>query len=646
MADDGKRLNGEGLAQVWESMQSYVQDCIHGSGTVKSITAGAGLSGGTITESGTIAVKPATSQEIGGVKVYYDSETESLYINTNDYSKVSKAVNLYDYDGTLLYSYDKMEFASLENLPQNPTHEGLIGQGWNWTLADAKEHMTTHDYLDIGQNYITDDGKTRIYIDLTSNMLDMNLVLYCYEDNTQLEINWGDNTSVVTFLSENCPSNQNISHTYAASGDYVITIEVKNNKNIAFVGYDIESESAADSAARRSKILWGPVSYYSEYLNAISKIEIGNNVSEIKTCGLASLRNLETITIPNSVLSIGAAAFNNDTNLKAVIFPKNLTDHTIPDECFVKCLNFEKAVLPNGITTVGTNAFYIDPKLERLIIPDGCEFFSGWAINYCKGLKILSLPVTSSPLYLAPIVYTGLSNIEYLNLDQIYIEEIPNNGLSSISLKSIELPSSCTEIGEDGISNCPNLESIVLPASVTTLGEYAFAQNFLLKNFSFSRTSPRAIPDYCFWQDFSLEQICLPRYLQTIGEYAFASCTALRHINLESAYTLTIGDYAFQNCTNLAYVKMPYNITAIPMGCFQSAATLKVIDFSEFGGSSVPTLAADAFDFVMENFKIIVPDEKYNDWIVATNWSDYALNIVKASEYTYEEPPYLEWPPA
>ena len=49
--------------------------------------------------------------------------------------------------------------------------------------------MTTHEYLDIGQNYITDDGKTRVYIDLTANMLDMNLTLYCYEDDTQLEIN-------------------------------------------------------------------------------------------------------------------------------------------------------------------------------------------------------------------------------------------------------------------------------------------------------------------------------------------------------------------------------------------------------------------------------------------------------------------------
>ena len=100
MADDGKRLNGNGLDQVWKSMQLYVQDHAKGGGTVTSVTAGEGLSGGTITTSGTIAVKPATETEIGGVKVAYDEDTKSLYITSNN-EATKKMANFYDYDGTL-----------------------------------------------------------------------------------------------------------------------------------------------------------------------------------------------------------------------------------------------------------------------------------------------------------------------------------------------------------------------------------------------------------------------------------------------------------------------------------------------------------------------------------------------------------------
>ena len=74
---------------------------------------------------------------------------------------VSKnGVNFYDYDGTLLHSYTKDDFLSLSALPDRPTREGLICQGWNYTLGKAKEYVTNYGVLDMGATYITDDGKT------------------------------------------------------------------------------------------------------------------------------------------------------------------------------------------------------------------------------------------------------------------------------------------------------------------------------------------------------------------------------------------------------------------------------------------------------------------------------------------------------
>ena len=73
-----------------------------------------------------------------------------------------------DYDGTIVYSYSKGDFAKLTAMPANPVHPGLTAQGWNWTLADAKTQVATYGYLTIGQNYITTDNKTHIDITIES----------------------------------------------------------------------------------------------------------------------------------------------------------------------------------------------------------------------------------------------------------------------------------------------------------------------------------------------------------------------------------------------------------------------------------------------------------------------------------------------
>lgn len=49
----------------------------------------------------------------------------------------ANAVNFRDYDGTIVQSYSAADFAALTAMPENPSHDGLTSQGWNWTLAKA-----------------------------------------------------------------------------------------------------------------------------------------------------------------------------------------------------------------------------------------------------------------------------------------------------------------------------------------------------------------------------------------------------------------------------------------------------------------------------------------------------------------------------
>ena len=136
---------------------------------------------------------------------------------------IEKDVNFIDYDGTFLYSYTAEEFAELTAMPDNPRHEGLTAQGWNWTLENAQEYMTGHHKLWIGQNYVTKDGKTKLYITIpheTIKTIKLGMAV-----NGTVSIDWGDNSEATTLTGTSLTTYINTdAHEYPAVGDYVINI--------------------------------------------------------------------------------------------------------------------------------------------------------------------------------------------------------------------------------------------------------------------------------------------------------------------------------------------------------------------------------------------------------------------------------------
>lgn len=89
-------------------------------------------------------------------------------------------------------------------------------------------------------------------------------------------------------------------------------------------------------------------------------------------------------------------------------------------------------------------------------------------------------------------------------------------------------------------------------------------------------------------------------------------------------------DGTFSGCQSLSYIKIPSEVTSIGQNCFYNCYSVKYYDFREH--TSVPTLGTNAFYGISSYNQIVVPDDLYDTWIAATNWSTYASYIVKASE--------------
>lgn len=354
---------------------------------------------------------------------YPSTVTQNGTIDTTLYNSVDidvgatptvaeKDVNFYDYDGTVVYAYSKTDFLALTELPANPTHTGLTAQGWNWSLADAKTYVTDYGKLNIGQMYITDDGKTRLYIHLEEGRLHP-YMLFWLRSGTSGTIDWGDGSNAEPFTtSGNIFYDTN--HLYSQSGDYIISITVDT-------GYlNIEGQS------NYSYIMYGNAVADNLYRYALKKIEFGNNCgignlgfwncgSLISVSGRYNLsstsRNMYercfSVTHINvgRVTSIGQYAFNNCYLLSSITIANSVT--SIGQYAFNGCYSLLSVTIPISVTSIGVSAFSYCQSLTHITIPSAVTSIGQYAFSGCSGLSSIKF-TSATPPTVGASTFTGV----------------------------------------------------------------------------------------------------------------------------------------------------------------------------------------------------------------------------------------------
>ena len=555
----------------------------------------------TITENGTYAAEDDNADGYSSVTVDVSGGGGS---SGND-------VIFYDYDGSVVTSYSAADFANLSTMPENPTHDGFISQGWNWTLDKAKTYVADYGALNIGQMYVTSDGKTRLYISLPEERTSPILQLYLNE-NSELDIDWGDGSTHSTFTSTTADYKSE-RHEYVSSSNYVITITVVSG------GFELQASSSSILCNGNDD----PFSPDMAYSNAIKKIEIGGNVTSIGDMAFFSGFSLSSITIPNGITSIGSTAFGMCSSLSSITIPDSVT--SIGETAFYNCTSLSSITIPSGVTSIGGSmAFMNCTSLSSITIPDGVTSIGAGAFNYCTSLSSITIP-------------DGVTSIG-------------NNAFSiCASLSSITIPTSVSSIGTSAFGGCFALSSITIPGSVTSIDEGVFASCYALASITIP-SSVTSIGRKAFYSCYSLSSITIPDGVTSIGQDAFQECYALASVTIPSSVT-SIGAGAFDMCSALSSITIPDSVTSIGEGAFQGCYSLSSItipssvtsigsyafsdcsymSFIKFESTTPPTVSSsDAWDNVSTSTKILVPTGTLETYKTATNYPD-------PSTYTYEE---------
>ena len=279
-------------------------------------------------------------------------------------------VNFRDYDGTIVASYSAADFAALAALPENPAHDGLTAQGWNWTLSDAKTYVAAHGKLEIGQMYTTTDGKTRIHIELTEGRLEPVLGLGV---NGSVDIDWGDGSEHTTLTGTDVDVYVSTSpHTYPAAGKYVIALTITGDAKFLVNNKASGLLMKNGFNATESRC----------YANAIKKLCIGNNMTSIGSNAFYYCYSLSAVTIPDSVTSIGDNAFQNCYSLSSVTIPDSVTDIAL--NAFNGCNGLAKITFCSDTPPAVANSyvFYGIPTDCKIYVPQGSLSAYTSAQNY------------------------------------------------------------------------------------------------------------------------------------------------------------------------------------------------------------------------------------------------------------------------
>lgn len=243
-------------------------------------------------------------------------------------------INFWDYDGTLLYSWTLAELATKTELPPLPSHDGLICQGWNWTLQDIKDAGRE---LDIGALYITDDGKTRLYVDVDTETWDDFVLNYRQSAYNSVTIDWGDGSALESASTTNQTT---IRHVYAQSGAYVITLTVAAGRALRF--------GSGDGA----KMLIAMDEADSGRCAMLKKVEIGANVELINISAFRNCVQLRSVAMPSGVPFYDGRVFEQCVKLRAIV----LGSSTGILQTFFNCTALRAVASAKGSTQTGPNA--------------------------------------------------------------------------------------------------------------------------------------------------------------------------------------------------------------------------------------------------------------------------------------------------
>jgi len=320
--------------------------------------------------------------------------------------------------------------------------------------------------------------------------------------------------------------------------------------------------------------------------NISGEIVIPSNYRGHKITAIYGFRNctqITSITIPDSVTSIGERAFDGCSGLTSITIPDSVTK--IEREAFWRCSGLTKITIPGSVTSIGIQTFSGCSGLTSITILDGVAYIASWAFEGCSKLRTITIPdsVTSigNEAFKDTAWYENQPNgVVYAGkVAYVYKGTMPEN-------TSIIIKDGTKSIGNYAFQNCTGLTSIIIPDSVIEIGEDVFDDCSRLTSITVSPNNTKyASQDGILYNIEKTEFVHIPEAIQgivtiadgitSIGNWAFSDCSGLTGITIPDSVT-SIGYCAFEGCSGLTSITISDRVTSIEGSAFYDCNRLTI----------------------------------------------------------------------
>ena len=378
---------------------------------------------------------------------------------------------------------------------------------------------------------------------------------------------------------------------------------------------------------------------------SLTNVIIPESVTSIGEDAISCCTSLTSITIPESVTSIGQYAFSSCTSLTNVIIPESVV--SIGGGAFSGCTSLTSIAIPESVTSISNGVFASCTSLTNVIIPESVVSIESYAFSDCTSLTGIAIPASVTSL--GNYAFSSCTSLTSITIPESVTSMGGGAFSSCTSLTSITIPESVTSIGNDVFSGCTSLTSITIPEGVASIGQYAFYGCTSLASITIPE-NVTSIEEYTFYGCTSLTNVIIPESVMRIKSYAFYGCTSLTNVIIPES-VVSIEQNAFYGCTSLSSITIPESVTRIEEGAFNGCTSLMSIvipksvtslGYGAFRGCSSlvsitveaeipPTGGGEMFGNT-NNAPIYVPAEKVDTYKAAQYWSEYASRIQAIQE--------------
>lgn len=302
------------------------------------------------------------------------------------------------------------------------------------------------------------------------------------------------------------------------------------------------------------------------YDTAIKTVDVGNLTNWCGISFYASTSNpitlaarivlggeeVDELSIPTAVTSIGNFAFNGCLRFSSVRIPNNVT--SIGAYAFNGCTDLETVTFGSKpkLATIGESAF-AGTSIQTLALPATVSSLGASAFANCKQLRQVNVPGLVKEL--GANVFNGCSSLQQLTLEE---------GLETIGIRSF--------------SSCSSLQRVDIPTSLTTMGSHAFsgsALNIYIKDLAaWCRVAfaNNDMPDWCneqhlYLNDELVKDLVIPDGITSLPEVIFSNAVDIETLTIPASVT-TIGQYCFWGCYGLHTIHVSSTLESVGKEAF------------------------------------------------------------------------------